>query len=116
MNSTGTAKRKRPILKIVLISMLAVLSISAILLYQNVNRLLSEALIKSFNSNIISDVYELKFEKLRIDPFERSLRVYNVSLQPREKPLNDYPYINSTFSLKAERLTLLNVEIFALLR
>lgn len=116
MSSDSTAKRKQSVLKIVLISLLVVLSVSAILVYQNFNRLLADALMKTFNSSIISDVYELKFEKLRVNPFEGSVRVVNVVLQPREKPLKDYPYINSSMRLEAERLTLLNVEIFTLLR
>jgi len=116
MDSDSTPKRKRPVLKIVVVSVLVVLSVSAILAYQNFNRLLADALMKTFNSSIISDVYELKFEKLRVNPFEGSVRVMNVVLQPREKPLKDYPYINSSMRLEAEKLTLLNVDIFTLLR
>src|SRR6478736_3513828 len=117
MSTEGSPKKKKWFgVRILLIAILSILFLAGFFLYINVNRLLSEALLKSFNSNIISDVYELKFEKLTINPLERSLRVYNATLQPREKPLNDYPYINSSFSLKAERLTLINVELFSLLR
>ena len=55
---------------------------------------------KSFDASIVSDVYELKFEELRVNIFEGSIRLFNVSLQPREKPLNPYPYINSSFRFK----------------
>lgn len=85
------------------------------MLYNNFNRLLSEALLKSFNTSIVSDVYELKFENLRVNVFEGSIRVFKVTLQPREKPLHDYPYINSSFQLKTEKLTLKNVELLTLL-
>jgi hypothetical protein len=86
------------------------------LVYQNFNRLLSEALMKTFNTHIISDVYELKFRNLRVDVFEGSIRVMDVAIQPREKPLREYAYINSSFLLKADELNLEDVAIFALLR
>jgi len=43
------------------------------------------------------DASELKFENLQVNVFEGSIRVRNVSLQQREKPLQDYPSINSSF-------------------
>ena len=46
--------------------------------YYNLNTLLTAALIKSFNSNIISDVYELKFEKLSVNFLMGNVKVYNV--------------------------------------
>jgi len=115
-SDANTPKKKWPVKRIVAISFTIVLLIAAILLYNNFNRLLSDALIKSFESNIISDVYELKFERLNVNPFEGSIRVFNVTLQPREKPLHNYPYINSSFRLKTEKLTLKNVAIFTLLK
>jgi hypothetical protein len=113
---TNPTKRKRPVLRIVVISILIILTTAAILLYNNFNRLLSEALLKNFNSTLVADVYELKFENLRVNVFEGSIRVFNVSLLPREKPLNDYPYINSSFKLTTEKITLKNVEIRTLLK
>jgi hypothetical protein len=83
--------------------------------YSNLNRLLSDALLKSFNSNIISDVYELKFETLKVDIFQGSIRIKNVSVLPREQPLGSYPYINSSFSLRTKSLKLLNVELMTLI-
>ena len=99
MTAGTTAKKKWPFRKTVIISVVAILSIAAVLLYNNFNRLLSNALINGFNSNVISDVYELKFEKLRVNFFEASIRVFNVTLHPREKPLRSYPYINSSLRL-----------------
>ncbi|MEK6783627.1 MAG: DUF748 domain-containing protein [Bacteroidota bacterium] len=109
-------KRKWPIVRTVLISVVILLVTAGVLVYNNFNRLLSDALNKSFNSSIVSDMYELKFENLLVNPFEGSIRVFNFSLQPREKPLHDYPYINSSFRVKTEKLTLKNVEIFTLLK
>lgn len=77
--------------------------IAGFILYQNFNRLLSEALLRSFNSNIASDVYELKFEKLKVDLVEGSISVSDVLIQPRSAPLNQYPYINSSFRLKPKK-------------
>ena len=110
------APPKRSVKKIIAFSFLAVISIAVFFLYNNFNRLLSEALLRSFNANIASDVYELKFENLRVNLFDKTIRVFNVTLLPREKPLNNYPYINSSFRLKTEKLTLKNVELFTLLK
>jgi hypothetical protein len=78
--------------------------------------LLSEALLKSFNSTIASEVYELKFENLRVNLIDRSIRVFNVTLLPREKPLHEYPYINSSFRLSTEEILLDSVHLRTLLQ
>jgi len=100
----------------VLVSLLGVLLTAGILLYVNFNRLVSEAVMMSFNSSIISDVYELKFEKLRVNVLEGDIRVVNVVVQPREKPLREYPYINSSLRLEAERITLIDVQLWTLVK
>ncbi len=107
--------RKSKVKKIIALSLVGVITIASILLYNNFSRLLSEALLRSFNSSIVSDVYELKFEKLSVNIFDRTINVYNATMVPREKPLNAYPYINSSFRLTTEKLTLKNVELFTLL-
>ena len=91
-------KKKKIFLIIGIIILLAVY-----LLYSNFNRLLSDALMKSFNSSRISDIYELKFEKLNVNLFLGNIRVSNVELLPRIKPLRNYPYINTSFELKTNR-------------
>jgi hypothetical protein len=103
--------QKSNVKKIIGFSFLAVIAIILIVVYNNFNKLLSQALLRSFNSSIVSDVYELKFEDLRVNIFDRTIKVFNVTMLPREKPLNTYPYINSSFRLKTEKLTLKNVEI-----
>ncbi len=95
---------------------LTVLSVLGTVIYFNFNNLLSAALMSSFNNNIVSDVYELKFEKLRINFLQGDIKVSNVILQPRNKHLNSYPYINSSFRLTAEKLVLKNVEIIDLIQ
>jgi hypothetical protein len=112
----NTTKKKWPVLRTIIISVFLLLVTAGIFLYNNFNKLLSEALIKSFNSTLVADVYELKFEDLRVNVFEGTIRVFNVSLLPREKPLNNYPYINSSFKLTTEKITLKNVEINTLLK
>ena len=93
-----------------------ILSTGAIFLYFNFNRLLSEALRKNFNASLISDVYELKFEKLNVNFLLGNISVHNVDLQPKETPLHSYPYINSSFHLKAGKILLGNVQISTLLK
>ncbi len=93
-----------------------VLIVAGIFLYKNFNRLLSNALIKSFNSSIISDVYELEFKDLNVNLVLGNIKVNDVELQPREKPLKEYPYINSSFRLNTKEILLSNVEILKLLK
>jgi len=90
--------------------------IAGIFLYNNFNRLLSDALNDSFNSTLISDVYELKFKDLKVNVFRGNIKVNDVVFQPREKPLKDYPYINSSLKLKTKEILLKNVEIITLLK
>ncbi len=95
---------------------IVVSTVATFFILNNFNQLLADALIKSYNSNIISDVYELKFEKLKANIFEGNIQVLNVVIQPREKPLNNYPYINSSFRLTTGKILLQNVKLFTLLR
>jgi len=113
---SNTTIKKWPTKRIIILSVLVLLSLTGIYLYRNFNRILSEALLNSFNSSVISDVYELKFEDLRVNLLEGNIRVYHVSLLPRKKPLNEYSYINSSFSLKTENLLLESVDIRSLLK
>jgi hypothetical protein len=109
-------KRKWSAKRIITLVVVSILLTIGIFLYVNFNRLISDALVKSFNSGIASDVYELKFENLSVNPFTGTIQVYNVTMLPHEKPDIIYPYINSTFELKTEKLILRDVELFTLLR
>ena len=116
---TNSTKKKHPVRKTILwifAVLLIVLSAGGIYLYVNFNKLLSDALRKNFNNSLISDVYELKFEKLSVNFLMGNISVHNVDLQPRETPLNSYPYINSSFHLKADKILLGNVQIRTLLK
>jgi hypothetical protein len=93
-----------------------VMLITGIILYYNFNRILSDALMKSFNSSVASDVYELKFKNLNVNILEGNIKVRDVELSPRKKPLKDYPYINSSLRLTTKKLLLTNVEITTLLQ
>jgi len=116
MTESSFSKMKWSIKRKVFLSLFVILTIVAFLLYNNFNRLLSIALVNSFNTHVISDVYELKFEKLRVNFFEGSIRVFDVTLQPRETPLRSYPYINSSLRLTTERITLKNVSLIDIVR
>ncbi len=112
----NAAKKKWPVWRTIVIAVLAVLILATIYIYRNFNNILSKALYSSFNESVISDVYELKFENLQVNPFNGSIRVFNATFLPREKPLKEYPYINSSLSLKTETLLLEEVDIRTLLR
>jgi hypothetical protein len=116
---SNNAKRKHPVRKIILriVAVFFVLIIiGSVFLYYNFNRLLTNALNKNFNSSLASDVYELKFEKLSVNFLLGDIKVFNVKLLPREKPLNSYPYINSSFQLTTEKITLKNVQLVTLIK
>jgi hypothetical protein len=102
--------------RIVALSSFLLFILAAFFLYRNFNRFLSESLLKTFNSHIISDVYELSFENLRVNIWDGSIRVMKVSILPREKPLKEYPYINSSFRLSTDELYLEQVAITDLIR
>jgi hypothetical protein len=112
-----TKKRsiKRTIFSIAIIVFIIMLTCS-IFIYINLNRLLTNALHNGFDANIISDVYELKFEDLDVNIVTGSVKVLNVEMSPREKPLHDYPYINSSFRLEAKKMNLKNVSLVKLIR
>ncbi len=116
---TGSTKKKRSIKKTLLwitAVIFIIIAIAGFFVYKNFNRLLTDALMKSFNSNIASDVYELKFEKLSVNLLLGNINVYNVELLPREKPLRSYPYINSSFRLRTRKIILANAELYTLIR
>jgi len=108
-------KKKWSVIRIILISIPIVLIGAGLLIYLNFNKLLSVALGKAFESTLVSEVYELKFENLRVNPLEGSIKVFDVTIQPRYKPLNSYPYINSYLILKTNGLILEGVDIRLLL-
>lgn len=108
-------KKKWSITRIILISIPLVLIVAGLLVYLNFNKLLSVALNKAFELTLVSEVYELKFENLRVNPLEGNISVFDVTLQPREKPLNSYPYINSSLILKTNGLILEGVDLRLLL-
>jgi hypothetical protein len=108
-------KRKWPVKRTIVISIIGMLLVAALVLYANINRLLANALLNSYESTLVADVYELKFDELQVNIISGTIGVYNVTFQPREKPLADYPYINSRFTLKTKKLRLENVDIPTLL-
>jgi len=113
------SKRKRSFKKYLLwiiAGFFVVILTVGLFLYNNFNRILSDALLKSFNSSIISDVYELKFKNLNVNLFEGNIKVKNVEISPREKPLKDYPYINSSFRLTTKKILLTKVDLVSLLK
>ncbi|MDP3442707.1 MAG: hypothetical protein Q8T08_07555, partial [Ignavibacteria bacterium] len=119
MNSNAPIKkRNHPFRKLWhwIVLILAIILIAGLYIYINFNNLLAEALQKSFNSSLISNVYELKFEKLRVNPIVGNINVINVAFHKREKPLHYYPYINSTIKLTTHKILLTKVNIISLLQ
>lgn len=120
MEANPEIKKKRHLFRKILfwVITIAFVTLAGLTFYvsRNLNRLISEAIIKGFNSNSISDVYELKFEKLRINIFAGNIKISNVELKPRAVPLHQYPYINSSFSLKTRRITLDEVQLMTMVK
>lgn len=114
MNPMSSAPRKKwSVTKKILVVLGVAIVASGVLFYLNFNKILSVALSKSFESSLISEVYELKFENLRLNPLDGDISVFNVSFKPKES--NDYPYINSFVTLHTESLVLEKVDIQLLL-
>ncbi len=111
---TNKSLKKR--LLIVFSTLLLIVAAVSIFVYINFNHLLSTALTNNFNSNIIAGVYELKFDKVRVNLLQGSIQVYNVSLMPRQDSVRQYPYINSFVEFKTSKLALKNVDLLRLVR
>ncbi len=112
-------KKRRPVKKVILwilAILFVLLSVATIYIMRNFNQILADTLMKSFNSNVVSDVYELKFEKLRVNIFSGNVKVLNVTFLPREKPLYPYPYINSSIHLTTKKIILEDVDILTLVK
>jgi len=115
----GNIKPGRSFRKIILWVLGVVFVFGSIATYyvsRHFNQILANALVRSFESNIISDVYELKFDKLKVNILRGNIQVLNVVLQPREKQSGEYPYINSSFRLTTGKILLKNVKILTLLK
>lgn len=109
------SKGKHPVRKIILWSSLIVFVCFSVYAYINFNQILANALLKSFNSNAFSDVYELKFDKLRVNFFQGNITVKNVVIEKRQTPLHNYPYINSSFRLTTGEMHLRKVQLLTLI-
>lgn len=110
-------KHRQSLKKIIILIavILSILAAGLLYVYINLNRLLTDALNNGFNTNIISDVYALEFQDLDVNILTGSVKVLNVKMSPREKPLHDYPGINSSFRLEAHKMILKNVNLIKLL-
>lgn len=108
--STARKFFKKPLL-ITFSALVVILAGASVFLYYNFNKLLSDALMKSFNSSIISDVYTLKFERLSVNLIKGDIQVYDVAMEPRDTLSQQYTYINSFGRLKTHKLALRNVQL-----
>jgi hypothetical protein len=109
------SKGRHPVRKIIIWSALIVFVGFSVYAYVNFNQILANALQRSFNSNAFSDVYELKFDKLRVNFFQGNITVKNVVIQRRQLPLQKYSYINSSFRLTTGEMRLRKVELLTLI-
>jgi len=109
-------KISRKVLKMIILAVLVILTAASFYIYRNFNRLVSNAIMQSFNTNVISDVYNLSFDHLTINIVTGEVRINNVVIAPKKTPVQSYPYINSSFVLTTGRIDLKRVDIYALLR
>jgi hypothetical protein len=108
------SKISRKYLWIYVFAVILVITAMSYYFYQNFNRMITDAIKRSFNSNVISDVYDLNFEQLNINIITGDLKISNVVIQPKNMPLQSYPYINSSFTLKTRWIHLSHVGLYAL--
>ncbi|GAA0881218.1 hypothetical protein GCM10009119_41880 [Algoriphagus jejuensis] len=109
----NSAKKKWSKTKKIVVTLGFLIVAAGVLVYLNFNKLVSAALNQSFQSSLMSEVYDLKFENLRVNPIQGTIAVYNVSFEPKEN--SEYPYLNSFIRLHTKSLTLENVDISLLL-
>jgi len=109
-------KISRKIFLMIILGVFMILTVLSFYFYTNFNRLISIAIMRSFNANVISDVYDLNFDRVNINIFTREVKIRHVVIAPKKIPLQPYPYINSSFVLKTSRIDLNGVDIYALLK
>ena len=102
--------------KIIALTVFLIISGLSFYFYRNFNRLISDAIIRTFNSNVISDVYDLSFDHLNINIITGEIKIRNVVIAPKKTPLQSYPYINSSFELKTRSIDLNKADIYTLLK
>ena len=110
------SKISRKILKLIVLAVIVILTIMSFYIYRNFNVLVSNAIMRSFNTNVISDVYDLNFDHLNINIVTGEVEINNVVIAPKKTPVQSYPYINSSFILTTRRIDLKRVDIYALLK
>jgi hypothetical protein len=110
------SKISRKVLRMIVLTGILVLSVLSFYIYKNFNRLISEAIMRSFSANVISDVYDLSFDHLSINIATGEVKIRNVVIAPKKVPLQVYPYINSSFVLQTKRIDLRSVDIYTLLK
>ncbi|MFN3996831.1 hypothetical protein [Algoriphagus sp.] len=116
INEPNPPKKRRSKLGLILISVIILILGAAFIFYLNINKMLAAALHNVFESSQVADVYEMSFRNLRANPIDGDISVLDVTFQLRDKPRKSYPYINSSITLKTDKLILENVDIFLLLR
>jgi hypothetical protein len=102
--------------RLTVLTVIVILTVLSFYVYKNFNRLISEAIMRSFNANVISDVYDLSFDHLNINIVTGEVKIRNVVIAPKKTPLQPYPYINSSFVLQTRRIDLHSVDIYTLLK
>lgn len=110
------SKLSRKVLWIIALTVILILTVGSFYIYRNFNRLISNAIMQSFNSNVISDVYDLSFDQLNINIITGDVKIRNVVIAPKKVPLQPYPYINSSFVLQTRRVDLSSVDIYTLIK
>jgi len=111
---SNSPKKKWSRKRIILTSVGGIVCLTLFFTYQNFNKLVSAALRSAFSASLVSEVYELHFENLRVDPIQGNISVFNVTFLPKENA--DYPYVNSYLRLTTKALKLQDVDIMLLLR
>lgn len=113
--ASAISKKRKWIIGII-VGILLIIIVTVFVMYRNLNLLLTNALQSNFQSGLISEVYDLSFENLRVNPLLGNIEVYDVKLTPKENLPAEYAYINSKMQLTTDKLLLKNVEILTLLR
>ena len=98
------------------LSLFVVITAIVVTLYVRFNNIVSRAVMSAFDSNIVSNVYDLQFDRLRVNIFGGDVSVINVIFQQKDSTsLKEYPYINSSLRLQAGEIALIDVELWTLL-
>jgi len=103
-------KRKR-IISGVLIALFVILASALFYINSNFNKLISTKIHTLYNQSEAANYYDLRFDKLRVNLLNMSVRVYGVHFSPLKKKHPDFFQKNGSVDVEIGKIVLKNADV-----